>query len=367
MKLTLQIKILPDNKQADLLIKTIKEANSACNTISNIAWNKKCFQQFRLHKECYYEIKSAFNLSSQMIVRVISKVSDAYKLDRKTRRVFNEFGAISYDNRILTFKPNNIVSIWSIGGRLKIPFICHNTNYIPFIKGEADLVYKNGKFYLFQTVDIPDEYIDDVEEFIGVDFGQTDVATLSDGVSYNSESIKKIRKKYSKVRASVQAKGTRSSRKLLKRLSGRERRFVSISNHTIAKQIVEKAKSEKKGIAIEDLSNIRNTAKPKSKNQKTELNRWAFNQLRRFLTYKAKKSGVRLIVVPPAYTSKMCSDCLHIGKRNAKRFKCENCGNIADADVNAAKNIATWGCIINQPEKQSIMYCDMRHNCCLKP
>ena len=88
-----------------------------------------------------------------------------------------------------------------------------------------------------------------------------------------SRRFKKVRKKYSKVRASVQAKGTQSSRRLLKRLSGRERRFVSINNHTIAKQIVEKAVRENKGIAIEDLSNIRKTAKPKSKALKTELNR----------------------------------------------------------------------------------------------
>jgi hypothetical protein len=52
-----------------------------------------------------------------------------------------------------------------------MPFVCHNPKYLPYIKGESDLVYKKGKFYLFQTVDIPDEDVDDVEEFIGVDFG----------------------------------------------------------------------------------------------------------------------------------------------------------------------------------------------------
>ena len=116
---------------------------------------------------------------------------------------------------------------------------------------------------------------------------------------------------------------------------------------------------ENKGIAIEDLSNIRRSAKPKSKAQKTELNRWSFNQLRQYLTYKAKRSGVKLFAIPPAYTSRMCSNCYHIGNRKGKRFSCENCGSICDADHKAARNIATWGRLVNRPEKPSEMYCSV--------
>ena len=359
MKLTLKIKLLPNKKQSDLLLNTIKEANTACNFASDYAWQNKSFNQFKLHKGVYYNIKSSFQLSAQMAVRCISKVSDAYKLDKKVKRVFRLLGSITYDSRILTYKPNNNVSLWCIGGRQTIPFVCHNAKYIPYIKGEADLLFKKGKFYLFQTVEIPDVDINDVEEFIGVDFGQTDIAVCSDGTNYNSEALKKVRKKYSKVRASVQSKGTKNSKRLLKRLSGKERRFVTINNHTISKQIVQKAKAQNKGIAIEDLSNIRRTAKPKSKAQKTELNRWSFYQLRQFLTYKALRDGVRLYAVPPAYTSQTCSVCNHIGIRKGKHFSCQNCGNVMDADYNASRNIATWGCVVNQPEKSAMLSCSL--------
>ena len=361
MKLTLQIKLLPTQEQFTSLKNTLKEANTACNEISNTAWNKKLFNQFKLHKEVYHPIKSSFNLSAQMVVRCISKVADSYKLDKKVKREFRILGAITYDARILSYTKDG-VSLWSVGGRLKgIKFVCHNQNYIPYIKGEADLVLKKGKFYLFQTVEVPEEEIKNIEEFIGCDFGQTDICTLSDGTNYNSEQLKKVRKKYSKVRASVQSKGTKGSKKLLKRLSGRERRFVTISNHTISKKIVAKAKEENKGIAIEDLSKIRFNAKPKSKEQKTELNRWSFYQLRQFLTYKALLNGVKLAVIPPAYTSQTCSVCLHIGKRVAKKFTCENCGNTSDADENAAKNISAWGVAVNTPEKNN-MFCSL-HLC----
>ena len=201
MKLTLKIKLLPIGEQAELLLNTIKEANNICNNISDTAWQIKCFNQFKLHNECYHQIKQSSNFSSQIIIRCISKVADSYKFDRKTKRIFKPLGGITYDSRILTYKPDDVVSIWTIGGRSKIPFICHNRNYLPYIKGEADLIYKKNKFYLFQTVEIPDENIEDIEEFIGVDFGQTDIAVLSDGTTYNSNELKKVRKKYSKVRA----------------------------------------------------------------------------------------------------------------------------------------------------------------------
>lgn len=358
MKLILQIKLLPTQEQFDSLKNTLIEANSACDSISKTAFSKKIFNQFKLHKEVYHQIKTTFNLSAQMVIRCISKVADSYKIDKKVERKFRPLGAITYDPRILSYKPNNIISMWTVGGRLKIPFVCHNPKYIPYIKGESDLVFKKGKFYIFQTVEVPEEEISDIEEFIGVDFGQTDIAVLSDGTNYNSEQLKNVRKKYSKVRASVQSKGTKGSKKLLKRLSGRERRFVSINNHTIAKQIVAKAKAENKGIAIEDLSKIRKTAKTKSKKQKTELNRWSFYQLRQYLTYKSLLSGVKLFVVPAPYTSQTCNICNHIGERNGKHFSCKNCGNKEDADINAALNISAWGVAVNTPEK-STMYCSL--------
>ena len=357
VKLTLKIKLLPDKQQANALINTLKEANRACNLISDIAFSKKVFSQFNLHRESYHLVKGGFNLAAQMVIRCISKVADSYKLDKNRKRLFNPLGGIAYDSRILSYKKNNIASIWTVEGRKNIQFICHNPKYIPFIKGEADLVHKKGKFYLFQTVDMPEDGINNIEEFIGCDFGQTDICTLSDGTSFNSEQLKLIRKKYSKVRASIQSKGTRNSKLLLKRLSGKERRFGSIQNHTIAKRIVNKAKIEKKGIAIEDLNGIRKSAKPQSKRLKTELNRWSFYQLRQFLEYKAKLNGVILFAVPPAYTSQMCANCHHIGDRRGKLFKCKNCGHNSDADHNAARNISTWGCVINQPERCDLLSC----------
>ena len=357
MKLTLKIKLLPTNEQVNLLLDTMKEANAVCNAISDVAWQKRIFNNFKLHHEVYHPYKATFKLSSQMLIRQIAKVADAYKLDKKAKRTFKPLGSIAYDSRIMTYKPNNVVSLWCIGGRQKIDFVCHNLDYIPYIKGEADLVYKKGKFYLFQTVDVPEEDIEDVEEFIGVDMGLLEIAALSNGENFSSKKLNDYRGKRQKVKSSLQSKGTKNAKRVLKRLGGRERTTSTIINHTISKQIVELAKSEGKGIAIEDLKGIRFSANKKGKKFKTRVGKWNFNQLRSFLVYKCLLNGVKLAVVPPAYTSKMCHNCLHIGNRKGKKFTCNNCNSVFDADINAAQNIALLGQSINLPEKPSMLYC----------
>jgi len=358
MKLTLQIKLLPTDEQAAPLLETIKRSNQVCNEISDVAWSEKTFNQFKLHRLVYHSLKRSSGLSSQMLIRCISKVANAYKLDKKCKRNFKSLGAITYDNRILSYKENS-VSIWSVGGRLKMPFVCHNPKYIPYIKGEADLITRKGKFYLFQTVEIPEEEIADVEEFIGVDFGITDIATLSDGTNFGSDDLNRIRDKQFKVRRSVQRKGTKGAKKLLKRLSGKEHRHATITNHTVAKHIVGKAKIEKKGIAIENLTGIRDRTTVR-KTQRRKHHSWSFCQLRSFLEYKAHLAGVPLVVVDPYYTSQTCSVCKHLGDRKGKHFSCTNCGNVSDADVNAARNIAQLGMIVDHPER-SYMFSSALH------
>lgn len=357
MKLTLQLKLLPSEEQAGSLLQTLKESNSACNHISDIAWQNQVFNQYKLHHLTYHSLKASTRLTAQVLVRCISKVCDAYKLDRKHERSFRPLGGITYDPRILSYKQDT-VSIWSIDGRLRISFLCHNPKYLPYIKGEADLVYNKGKFYLFQTVEIIEDAVHDVEDFIGVDFGITDIATLSDGTSFGSKELKRVRNKQFKTRRSVQRKGTAGSRNLLKRLKGREHRHATIINHTISKHIVAKAQETNSGIAIEDLTHIRDRTRVR-KPQRRMHHSWAFAQLRSFLEYKTQLAGIPLLVVSPRYTSKTCNVCKHIGDRRGKRFECANCGNVADADVNAALNIAQLGASVDRPEKSGVLSCSL--------
>ena len=359
MKLTLQIKLLPNKDQGKLLLDTLKRTNAACNVASEIAWDENCFNQIKLHHLVYHPIKTKFNLSAQVVVRLIAKCIDAYKLDRKSKRVFRPLGGITYDERILSYNiADQTVSIWTTGGRLKaLPFVCHNKKMLPYIQGEADLIYKNSKWYLFQTVEVPEDKIKDVEDFIGVDFGLVYIATLSTGTKMSGKELEAYRIQRQKIRSSLQSKGTKNAKRVLKRLSGKERRTASIVNHTIAKRIIRIAKRTGRGIALENLKGIRNRTSDKGKKFRTRIGRWNFSDLRAKIEYKARLAGIPVVIVNPAYTSQTCSQCLHIGSRKGESFKCGNCGYSAHADVNGAKNIRSLGASVNRPEEAQAMSC----------
>ncbi len=342
MKLTLQIKLLPTKEQERSLLNTFKSCNTACNEISKIAWENKVFNQYQLHHRTYHNIKDAYKLSAQVVVRCISKVANSYKLDKKAQRNFKPLGAITYDTRILSYKKDSI-SIWSINGRLKIPFICHNQKYFPYIQGESDLIYKRKKFYLFQTVEVPEEDIKDIEDFIGIDFGIINIATTSDGQNFSGKQVDEVREKTTLFKKILQRKGTKSAKRHLKKLSGKERRFKKNTNHTISKQIVQIAKDTQRGIAIENIKSFRVTVR---KEQRERFGKWAFSELRSFIEYKGILAGIPVIAINPKNTSRTCSQCGFISKSNRKsqsNFSCLRCDFSLNADVNAAKNIALLG------------------------
>ena len=351
MKLTLQIKLLPTQEQRNLLLDTIKEANTTCNKISETIWNTKVFNRYNAQRLVYHNIRNTTHLSAQMVVRCISKVTDAYKLDRKAQRRFKLLGAIAYDNRILSYNiEKQTASIWTVGGRQKIPFVCHNTKYLSHIKGEADLVYRNGKFYLLQTIDFPEESIKDVKDFIGVDLGIVNLATTSTGKSFTGKQVDEARKRYQSIRQKLQRCGSPSAKRHLKKLSGRERRFKKNTNHVISKHIVSLAKGTHKGIALENLKGFKVTVRHE---QREQFGKWAFNELGRFIEYKAKLAGIPVVYVDPRNTSRTCSHCGYISKSNRKTqsdFVCTQCNFSLNADYNAALNIAAKArAAVNRP------------------
>lgn len=63
------------------------------------------------------------------------------------------------------------------------------------------------------------------------------------------------------------------------------------------------------------------------------------------LTAKAESAGRTVVKINPAYTSQTCHQCSHRDptSRAGKTFTCTNCGYVADADVNAARNILRAG------------------------
>ena len=163
MRLTVALKLLPSPDQAALLETTLARANDAANVLSGIAWKQRTFGQFALHRLAYARVRAESGLTAQVVVRLIAKVADAYKLDRQRPRVFRRRGSIAYDDRILRYHPD-AVSIWTVGGRERIPFVCGEQQraLLASRQGESDLVLRDGAWYLYATVNL----IDDTESLM---------------------------------------------------------------------------------------------------------------------------------------------------------------------------------------------------------
>jgi putative transposase len=348
MRLTIQLKLLPTREQADALRRTLETANAACNYISQVAWQSKTFRQFAIHKLTYQDVRETFHLAAQLAVRCIGKVADAYKLDRKTQRTFLEYGAVPYDDRILSYAlPDSLVSIWTLDGRQAIPFVCgeRGRELLLHQRGETDLAYVGGSWYLFATCEVETPKPIDVDDAVGIDLGVTNIATDSDGDIYSGRTIKNVRYRHRRLRNKLQKKGTKRSRYRLKLLSGQERRFAKDVNHCLSKRIVAKAECTKRAIALEDLTHIRTRMKAR-RSQRATLHSWAFAQLRAFISYKAQLRGVPVRFVDPRNTSRTCPVCEHCAKENRKTqasFVCTSCGFAGPADVIAAGNIRVLG------------------------
>jgi putative transposase len=346
MKHTMLLKLAPTPEQKIALLETMHTFNEAANHVAEVVSAEHSANKFELQKLVYGTLRTTYKLPAQLAIRAISKASEAYKRDKSIQPTFKPEGAMVYDQRVMSFKGLNIVSLLTLQGRVLLPFILgtYQSSRMDAIKGQADLLYRKGTFSLAVTLEVPEPTPNAPTATLGVDLGIINLATDSEGESFSGQAIEANRKRYHGLRQRLQKRGTKSAKRHLKKVSGKQARFQKNSNHVISKRIVQKAKTSGQAIAIEDLRHIRKrTDRTVRKSQRSRHSNWSFFQLRFFLSYKAALAGVPLHTVNPAYTSQTCSACGHCAKENRKSqaaFVCVNCGLSMNADINGAINIA---------------------------
>ncbi|MFE1318502.1 RNA-guided endonuclease InsQ/TnpB family protein [Kitasatospora phosalacinea] len=372
MKIVTQVKLLPTPGQATALEQTLRAVNEAANRVSVVAFERGVPREYELRRHTYTELKSR-GLGAQAAQHVIKKVRDAYTALRANARAgnlgrpgskrrtraeskpvaFRPYAAQPFDDRCLSWQlDSRTVSIWSTAGRLKgVRFACSPDALgvlRAYRRGESDLVLRDGAFYLVAVCEVPEAPLhEDVTEFLGVDLGIVDIATTSDGTRHAGRGLNRHRARQLALRRKLQDKGTESAKRLLKKRARKEARYAADVNHRISKSIVTTAERTGRGIALEDLSGIRDRVRHR-KDQRTRLHSWSFHQLASFVAYKAKRAGVPLVRVDPAYTSRQCSECGHTDRRNRSSrsvFACRSCGVTLHADHNASRNIAVRGAV----------------------
>ena len=346
MKQTMLVKLVPTEAQHHALLETMHAFNKAADHVASVAWASKTANKFALQKLVYSELRSTYKLPAQLAIRCISKASEAYKRDKSIQPTFRPEGAIIYDPRVMAFKGIETVSLLTLSGRVLVPLLfgAYQQARMDAIQGQADLIYRKGIFYLAVTLDIPTPPPDAVTDTLGVDLGIINLATDSQGETFSGQLVEQNRKRHHGLRQRLQKRGTKSAKRHLKKLSGREARFKKNTNHVISKRIVAKAKANAQAIAIEELRHIRKRTDSTVRcSQRSRHSSWSFGQLRFFLSYKAALAGIPLHTVNPRNTSRTCPACGHCAKANRKSqasFCCVECGLSMNADIVGALNIS---------------------------
>jgi IS605 OrfB family transposase len=373
VKQVVRVRLEADAAGLDVLARTLIACNETANLVSKVAHTEGVYRSRDLRSITYAQARQHAGLGSQVAQSCIRKVADAYTALRanlrngrygkpgSAQRVkveasairFRPLAAQPFDDRCLSWSHDTgsdtggVVSIWTVEGRLKNLRFTGDPAQLALLRahrsGETDLVIRRRRrggglsAYLIATIDLPEPpvctggHLRSAGGWIGVDLGVENIAVTSDRLlarellaTYGSGaadgaagrgSVKDRRTRNRELRQKLQKKNTKSAKRLLRKRTRTEARFAADVNHQISKRIVAEAERTGRGIAVEELTGIRERVRLRKPQRATHAS-WAFTQLGAFLTYKAARAGVPLVQVDPAYTSQRCTACGHIDRRN---------------------------------------------------
>ncbi|GAB4201448.1 MAG: RNA-guided endonuclease TnpB family protein [Coleofasciculaceae cyanobacterium] len=383
--LTAKLKLEVTQEQKEQLRVTSLAYRDALNYTSGVAFEMgKTYNGTKIQKEVYYTLREKFKLPSQMACNVPRQVGATYKALRTklkhneealyTGRTKKRYKGLDVPPKFVSrtctlnyqrdysFTKDGQVGITTTTGRIKVNYKGYSKHLEMIQSGVAKM--GGGKiwyskptktYYLLVSLElkVPDLTSNDISRIVGVDVGQRYIAVAADTRNktqfFSGKQVRHKASRYAKARKSLQRKGTRSATRRLVALSGRERRFIADTNHSIANQVVTPATL----IGLENLTHIRERTKPNKKGKKaskkqrranSNQTRWSFAQLHGFIDYKAVLKGSLAVKVDAHYTSQACPCCGHTSKENRPNkgltFVCQQCGYTLHADLVGSRNVA---------------------------
>ena len=333
---------LPADKS---LVKTIEAVNVIANDIMALDFHAKVINKTKLHHLTCYPTRERYpEIPSNLVCAARDTASEMLKREKLERLPLKrQHAAIRYDARTFTcFLKRGYATLSSIEGRIRVSINLpeYFQQYLDWEPVGARLSFDGVHLVLGIIVEQTTPIVRAANTVLGVDTGANNHAVLSNNGFYNSDHIHEVKGRYQHLRAELQAKGTRSAKRKLKRLAKKEHRFMANVNHQVATWIVNQPFD---AIAIEKLTGIK--AKKQTKAHNRRLGKWAFAQIQEFIKHNAERAGKAVLRVKPNYTSQTCSRCGAVRKANRQghRYKCKACGFELHSDLNAARNIARLG------------------------
>ena len=339
MRATISAKIrINPTKQ---VVATIKVYTKALQFCVNQAWKRKIRNNMKLHPFVYPSLRKR-GLPAQLAIACIKQACGIVK-KAKTKPIIKRTSVRYNFPRSANVKGDMLVlRLLKTRQEFKLNIPDCYKEYFDWKVSESLLMMdKKGRcFFIFTfSKEVTAIELNSCTQtpILGIDLGVNNLAVCSDGRFYHSNKVKQTKRKFKYLRDKLQAKGTRSSKRLLKKLSGRETRYMTWINHNISKNIVSSFNGNK--IVMENLKGIRKQRRGKIMNY--WINNWSFFQLQNFIEYKAIMKGIEVVRVKPNYTSQICHRCGNLGIRSKGCFSCSHCGlSNFNSDLNASRNLA---------------------------
>lgn len=390
---TMKLHIHVSEEDEFLLKDLTTKYSEACNALSEYLFQHHFPMNFMVLQNAMYQtIRDMYGLKSQMTISACKTVTARYKsiqeqLYKKPYKWKDEDDEWHYETRTLEWlwKPvmfrrpqadlvrnrdysfvtdkktgEVLLSLNTLSKRVKVSFDVPDyfEKYFDgtWQFGTGKIVSLMGEWYFHIPMSKEDMEVFDKEKpshVVGIDRGLRFILTAYDergkSTFISGKNIMRIRQKYNDVRAELQAKGTKSAKRRLKKLSGRENRWMSDVNHRLSKTLVETYGSGSLFV-IEDLKDVsfsNDNLSNQSNKGRNDLRSWAFYQLEQYLTYKADAVGSCVLKVPANYTSQRCPKCGRILKENRHHDKhmyvCDACGYQSNDDRIGAMNLQMLG------------------------
>ena len=338
MQLTAKVKLCPTMEQEQLLTQTMQEYISLVNDV--VAYSLQQPQMPRLSSAAVYaKLPSA--LKNQALQDAKSVYRRSFKLP--TIPVLKKPVAI-WNNQNYSLSENAIQVPMFVNGkscRIKLKAIIPEDLYLllsSYKTGTLRITKKNGK-YLAQIVYEQPELGTIGTETMGIDLGIKcpAVCRTSNGKTRfvgNGRQNKYLRRKYK-----AQRKSAQKSKKKMNRALDKEARVMKDIDHKLSREIVNFAiKNDVGTIKLEDLTDIRNTARTSRKNNYS-LGTWTFYRLASYIEYKAALAGIEVKYIDPHFTSQCCPVCGTLNHAKDRRYVCSHCGHHEHRDLVGAINI----------------------------
>ena len=351
MQRTIRLQLKPSDQETVALWQTIEQYTWSFNAVCKYGWEQSLSNGVELHKATYYKHRLETGLPSQLVCAARVKAAEALKSAKALKKKGGTVNCpsskccpIRYDARSYTaWFDRQEVTILALRGRIKLSFEVteYYRQYLSWKNTSADLIRdRKGRWWLHIVMEADTPKLTPTTQVVGVDLGIVTPAVDSNGNKYGSNHWKQVEDRTFQLRRRLQSKGTKSAKRHLRKLSGKQKRFRRDCDHVLSSRLVQSVGSGAT-LVFEDLTNIRGRAKMRTA-QRRRLHSWSFAQFQAFVSYKAEAKCIKVGFVDPRYTSQKCSQCGHIERGNRptqSEFRCKKCGFECHGDYNASMNI----------------------------